>query len=221
LATLNRAVLELSGRLIGQSEFAQILRDVGISDEAFEELFGSREDFEHEVLSHMIRKSALAGSLATGANTYEDGFRMLPSQAMELGPRLTFRAGRDDDSFKVLLQLAVGGMTRPDLLDRCRDCLHELDETWQAAPLTESLGLLQLELRAPFTAAEITEIFQMLVMGALLRELISPNPDREDILPRAVQALFLGFTREQGDHSTLRDCLDQIDDRWPFPQEEE
>ena len=131
LATLNRAVLELSGRLIGQSEFAQILRDVGISDEAFEELFGSREDFEHEVLSHMIRKSALAGSLATGANTYEDGFRMLPSQAMELGPRLTFRAGRDDDSFKVLLQLAVGGMTRPDLLDRCRDCLHELDEMRQ------------------------------------------------------------------------------------------
>ena len=218
-AALDRGMVGLSEPLLGSDEVVEIQRDVGIAPESFNELFGDSEGFEHEVLSYVIRRTARTGGLAMAAQSFDEGFRMRPSQAMELGPRRTFSAGQDDEGFRLLLQLAVGGMARADLLDRCKDCLEELDDLWHAAPLVDSLGLFQLELLPPFEPREVAEMFQMLTMGALLRELISPNPLRDDLLPRAVQALFLGFTREIGQSETLRDRLDTVDARWPFDDE--
>jgi hypothetical protein len=218
-AALDQAVLNLTGPLITPEDINRIQRDIGVTTDAFEDLFEDREGFEHEVLSYMIRNSARSGSMATAADTYDKGFGKFPSQAMEHGPRASFRAGRDDASFRLLLQLVVAGMNRGDLRDRCRDWLHEHDKEWRDAPLVDSFALFQLELLPPFTADEVPEMFQMLLMGALLCELISPDRGREDLLPRAVQALFLGFTRTQGDHASLRSRLDDIEARWPFPPE--
>lgn len=218
-AALDQAVRNLPRELVTPEDVERIRQELGLTADAFERLFEDIEGFEHEVLSYMIRNSARSGGLATGGTGFREGFQMLPSQAMERLPRATFRAGKADASFRFLLQLAVAGTIRDDLLDRCRDCLRELDSTWQDAPLVDSFALFQLELLPPFTADEVPEMFQMLLMGALIRELISPDPDREDLLPRAVQALFLGFTRTKGDDASLQTRLDDIEARWPFPPE--
>jgi hypothetical protein len=216
IAALEFSLIAHAGdTLLSPDDLLAVQTTSQVSPSEFASLFGDATTFEHEVLSRVLNSAGAPEGLDQAAESFGQGFRLLPSEAMELSPRASFRTARDDGGFRVLLQLAVAGLVRVDVLERCRDYLAILDNTWTSAPLLDSLGMLGLELRPPFSDADVTELFQMLLMGALLRELILPKPGREDLLSQAVQALFLGFTRDIGEPETLRDRLDKLDDRWP------